>query len=120
MIKRILLTLLLALTTLCSFSQIKATEYTGKLDSLGYINTIDNDDISAYCSSDSTYFIIIEKKQEYIATATIILYKEDCNFMKAVTCFPKFFRNTPKRIFKTAENYDAIMYYDELVLMSDY
>jgi len=40
--------------------------------------------------------------------------------MKAVTCFPKFFRNTPNRFFNTVENYDAIMYYDELVLMSDY
>lgn len=118
--KRIILTLLLALTTLCSFSQIKATEYTNKLDSLGYVNYADNDSISAYFAPDSTYFVIIEKKELNIATATIILYKEDCNFMKAVTCFPKFFRNTPKRIFKTAENYDAIMYYDELVLMSDY
>jgi len=40
--------------------------------------------------------------------------------MKAVTCFPKFFRNTPKRFYKTEDNYDVIMYYDELVLMSDY
>lgn len=87
---------------------------------IGYVNRIDNDTVSAYRSADSTYFVIIEKKQEYISTVNIILYKEDCKFMKAVTCFPKFFRNTPKRFYKTEDNYDVIMYYDELVLMSDY
>ena len=111
---------MLGLISLYSFSQIKATEYTDKLDSLGYIQHTNNDSVAIYLAPDTTYFVIIEKKQEYIAAAAIILYKEDCKFMKAVTCFPKFFRNTPKRFFKTNENYDAITYYDELVLMSDY
>jgi hypothetical protein len=118
--KRIILTLLLALTTLCSFSQIKATEYTNKLDSLGYVNYADNDSISAYFAPDSTYFVIIEKKELNIATVTIVQYTKDCKFMNAVTCFPKFFRNTPKIFDKTDEGLDYVMYYDELVLMSDY